>query len=201
MLCGYLKQTCRSIKVKDLIEILKLCKNQDAIIKYADTTNFYIHFDQDGQFINFDKNAQVRQYGNAGAEDTCESCRRYDKKQKCCKCDGTGCLNAESIIDTEKLNETHSRIEDVSIDTESGASTTPILNDKYDLSNFGINGTSINNANETEREIPKRRKVVKQPDVVEEVKKQQSNGISIQDAVDNAIIKTLTKMINGIKGE
>ena len=201
MLCGYLKQTCKSITVKELIEILKLCKNQDAIIKYADTTNFYIHFDQDGQYINFDKNAQIRQYGNAGAEDTCDTCRRYNKSEKCCKCDGKGCLNADSIVYTEKLNETRSSVETVSTATESGASTSGFVNDKYDLSNFGINGTSINNVNGIEKETPKKKEVAKNPDVVEQVKKQQSNGVSIQDAVDNAIIKTLTKMIRGIKGE
>ena len=139
MLCGYLKQTCKSITVSKLIELLKLCKNPEAIIKMNDMTNFYMHFDIDGQFINFNKSPSINQYGECGSNNTCASCIKNDNDKKYCNCDGKDCINASSIVDTEKFDEWSSSETIVQEDTKNQPSTNGFQNDKYNLDNFAIN--------------------------------------------------------------
>lgn len=193
MLCGYLKQTCKSITVKEFIELLSLCKNQDALVKCNDTTGFFIHFDQEGQFVNISKSPYANQYGNNGSNDTCESCNRYDSMSKCCRCNGNNCLNADMIINTRKFNEVRSREDEDSTDTKNTTPTKEIKTNKYDLSNISINGIALDSNNDQQ---------VKTTDKVEEKKEEvpeKKAKMYIQDMVDDAIIKTLNKMINGIK--
>ena len=145
MLCGYLKQTCKSITVQQLINILKTCKDPNAIIKMNDMTNFYIHFDIDGQFINLTKLPCANDYGECGIDNTCSRCNRHDNKQNCCKCDGKDCINASSMVDTEKFNELASKENTAQETTKSQASITQNKNDEYKLDNKYIEST-INSA-------------------------------------------------------
>ena len=185
MYCGHLKQICKSITVQELIDILETCKDKNTIVKVLDTTNFYIHFDKDGQFINISKSAMNNQYGN-GTNSGCEGCNRYDKAEKVCKCDGINCLNASMIVNTEKFNKLHSSIESVSISSKNQASRSDSKNDKYDLDNLSINGINSNN---------------KKEDKKEEVKVNTMDSKEVQLLIDNAIVNTRTKMISGIKGD
>ena len=184
MLCGYLKQVCKSITVKELIEILQLCKNPDAIVQLSEMTNFFIHFDIDGQFVDFSKSPLANKYGESGKENSCSSCDRYDQKEKACKCTGKGCMNAGLVIDTEKLDEMRISREPVQEETKNEAPREQVSDSKYDLSNYSINGMSI--------------------EIVEEPKEEVKHVIptkDIQESVDKAIINTLSRMINGIKGD
>ena len=210
MLCGYLKQVCKSITVKELIEILQTCKNPNAIVQLQETTNFFVHFDQDGQFIDFSKSPQTNKYGEAGANNDCGSCHRYDKKEKQCKCDGNNCINAESIVDTEKLNELRSGVEEAPETREIQVSREEIQKlveetEKkkpiYDANILSINGVPITGSvanhlytGSVENHL--------YTDIAEEpvAKKESIPSSQIQESVDNAIIAALNKMINGIKG-
>ncbi len=192
MLCGYLRQVCKSIKVQDLIDILETCKNKDAVVKCFETTNFFIHFDQDGQFVDFTKNPLGQQYGEGGTDNTCSGCGRYDHVAKVCKCDGTNCLNSESVVDTEKLNEIRSRELDSSIASKNQVPTEEIKNveekkPKITLENYTINGVPM--VEEVGVEDPSRKEEISIP------------AKDIQASIDNAIINTLNKMISGIKGD
>lgn len=212
MLCGYLRQTCRSIKVKDLIEILQLCKNQDAVIKLSGMTNFYIHFDQDGQFIDISKQANGDQYGESGKENTCITCHLHDNNTGKCNCTGEGCINGESMIDTKKYNELASSKEEVQEDTKSEASTESIENKGTDISNYDLSRFSINGAESTQENIKIEEKTiddVSPVEIVHPVLRPNSNKKEIelnledkiQELIDNALVNTLTKMIEGLKGD
>ncbi len=193
MLCGYLRQVCKSIKVQDLIDILETCKNKDAIVKCFETTNFFVHFDQDGQFIDITKNPLATQYGEGGTDNKCLSCGRYDHIEKACKCDGKNCLNSESVVDTEKLDEIRSRELDSSTASKIQAPTKEIKNveekkPKMTLQNYSINGVPIvEDVEIEEKPINKDHQTISTKD--------------IQNSIDNAIINTLNKMISGIKGD
>ena len=196
MLCGYLKQTCKSITVSKLIELLKLCKNPDAIIKMNDMTNFYMHFDIDGQFINFNKSPSINQYGECGSNNTCASCIKNDNDKKCCNCDGKDCINASSIVDTEKYDEWSSSETIVQEDTKNQPSTNGIQNDKYNLDNFAING-----ANDSLNYNPH----VEQKTLEFKCNEKEKDGIILTDKVieqyiDSAITKSLEKIIKSLKG-
>ena len=200
MLCGYLRQVCKSIKVQDLIDILETCKNKDAVVKCFETTNFFIHFDQDGQFVDFTKNPLGQQYGEGGTDNTCAGCGRYDHVEKACKCDGKNCLNSESLVNTEKLNEIRSRELDSSIASKNQAPTeeikkveenytinsTPVEKPKMTLENYSINGVPM--VEEVKIEEPTHKEI-------------SIPAKDIQTSIDNAIINTLNKMISGIKGD
>lgn len=190
MLCGYLKQVCRSITVQQLIDILNTCKNKDAIIKLSEMTNFFIHFDQEGQFIDFSKSPMTNKYGNPGVD--CTGCNRYSKEEKRCMCDGKDCLNADMMVDTDKFDNCRICENSCSKDTKTEAPTIEIKNSKYDLSNYSINGTE-----QVDEGTDNLAKIVP----LKEEKKEQIKSKDIQDVVDKAIINTLTKMINGIQGE
>lgn len=199
MLCGYLKQVCKSITVEELINILQTCKNKNAVVKLSETTNFFVHFDQEGQYIDFSKSPLGNQYGNTLGQ-TCKSCGRFDGKD--CKCDGKGCLNAESIVDTEKLDEARISLEPSHEDSRNQAPTAPIQKenvtitntDKYDISKYAINGSSFETENKIENDTPKRK-------FISEHEAGQLMAKNIQDAVDKAILNTLDRMITGIKGD
>ena len=215
MLCGYLRQTCRSIKVKDLIEILQLCKNQDAVIKLSGMTNFYIHFDQDGQFIDISKQANGDQYGESGKENTCITCHLHDNNTGKCNCTGEGCINGESMIDTKKYNELASRKEEAQEDTKSEAFTESIENKGTNISNYDLSRFSINGAESTqENNIKIEEKTIDNVPPVEivhpvlrpnNIPESNEGWISledkIQELIDNALVNTLTKMIDGLKGD
>ena len=209
MLCGYLRQTCRSIKVKDLIEILQLCKNQDAVIKLSGMTNFYIHFDQDGQFIDISKQANGDQYGESGKENTCITCHLHDNNTGKCNCTGEGCINGESMIDTKKYNELASRKEEVHEDTKSEAPTEQIKNKGTDISNYDLSMFSINGTESIQENIEEKAFNMPPVEIVHPVLRPDNNKKElelnledkIQELIDNALVNTLTKMINGLKGD
>ena len=209
MLCGYLRQTCRSIKVKDLIEILQLCKNQDAVIKLSGMTNFYIHFDQDGQFIDISKQANGDQYGESGKENTCITCHLHDNNTGKCNCTGEGCINGESMIDTKKYNELASRKEEVHEDTKSEAPTEQIKNKGTDISNYDLSMFSINGAESIQENIEEKAFNMPPVEIVHPVLRPDNNKQEIelnvedhiQELIDNALVNTLTKMIDGLKGD
>lgn len=181
MFCGYLRQTCKGITIKELIDILSLCKNKDAKIKLYGVDSFYIHFDQDCQFINFDKSSLKQNYGN------CQNCHRYNKDTNFCKCDGKDCLNANNMIDTEKYNNIHFRDDKSSTDSKNQVSREDILEakrkfhdliNKNDNVNLQVNGIDIKNKEEPKTEF---------------------KVDNIQNYIDDAVVATLNKMINGIK--
>lgn len=181
MYCGYLKQVCTGITVQQLIDILSLCKNKDAIVKLYDTENFHIHFDQNGQYINFDKTSLKKCYGN------CERCGRYNKTEDKCGCDGKDCLNANMMIDTEKYNSLHSSKSISSKTSINHSSRNDIseakrkfhdLVNKNDSTNLQVNGIDIKNKEEPKTEF---------------------KVDNIQNYIDDAVVATLNKMINGIK--
>ena len=182
MYCGYLRQTCRGITVQELIDILSLCRDKkNTKIKLYGVDSFYIHFDQDCQYINFDKSSLKQSYGN------CEKCGRYDKDTNSCKCDGKDCLNAYSMIDIEKYNKIHFGDSESSTDSKNQASSEDIsetkrkfhdLINKNDSVNLQVNGIDTKNKEETKTEF---------------------KIDNIQNYIDDAVIATLNKMINGIK--
>lgn len=200
MLCGYMKQTCKSITVAELIKMLQLCKNQNAIVKLSETTNFFIHFDQEGQYIDFTKSPCTQQYGSSTGQ-TCLSCPRYNKIEKCCNCDGKGCLNAETIVNTEKYDELRISSEPSPEDSRNQAPTASIQKenvtisntDKYDISKYAINGSGFEAKTQTENDTPRR--------YITEYEAGRLMAKNIQDTVDKAILNTLDRMISGIKGD
>lgn len=175
MLCGHLKQSCKSITVGDLINILQSCKNKDALVKFSNTTNFYIHFDMDGQFVDFSKQARGSDYGENGVDNKCEGCHSYSKEEKTCKCNGNDCLNVDSIVDTKIWKHCSSCKQCSSKDSKNVASTTEL----------------------------KIGDVVKTIPPVLTIDKRKETEISfedyIQELIDKALINTLTRMIDSIK--
>ena len=221
MLCGYLKQTCKSISVEELINLLQLCKNKKASIKVNGMSSFYIHFDQDGQFIDLTKQSLSDQYGENGADNTCNSCRLCDKASGACRCNGEGCLNAESMIETEKYNNPPSVKSTTSTDTKSEEATV-VLETKvasteanrngrsYDLSMFTINGNGSEGTPEVvvedvgDKRVEELIKESETTSPVLEVPKQKPieeplDSNVIKKVINDAIADTLTKMINSIK--
>ena len=220
MLCGYLKQTCRSITVKELIDILNTCKDKNAVIKLSGMTNFFIHFDKDGKYIDISKSPCANEYG-MNKDKKCDKCSRYNVEEKCCGCDGSDCINASLMVDTEKFNEACSRVGTTPTDTESREviEHTEVIEDKkadevitnasvvedveehqipekYNLDRIGINGVTSPVNIETLKDLPANTRVLIIPP-----EEKNMNQDEIQDAVDAALLNTLKKMINGIKGE
>ena len=188
MFCGYLKQTCKSITVEDLIKLLQKCKNQQAIIKLNDMTNFYIHFDIDGQFIDFNKQARGKEYGESGTDNKCIYCRQYSKEENCCKCTGEGCLNSESIVDTKTFNGCSSCNSPCSEDTKSG-----------------IPGVKIEVTEGNEDDFKLKDIIKIEPPVfkLDNIPESKEGWISLEDMIkemiDKALVKTLNRMIDSIK--
>ena len=200
MYCGYLRQVCKSIKVQDLIDILETCKNKDAVVKCFETTNFFIHFDQDGQFIDITKNPLAQHYGEGGTDNNCTSCGRYDHVEKVCKCDGNNCLNSESVVDTKKLNEIRSRELDSSIASRNQVPREEIkkVKENYTINNIPVEKPKMTLQNYSINGVP----MVEEVEIEEPTHKEISiPAKDIQDSIDNAIINTLNKMISGIKGD
>lgn len=212
MLCGYLKQTCKSITVQQLIDILNTCKNKNsAVVKLSEMTNFFIHFDKDGQFVDFSKSPMTKNYGE-NPEKGCQTCNRYDHVINQCKCDGKNCLNAECIInDLNILNKIKANLIDGNEVTKAEEQPNVISSEqpaksesdsyiaKYDLSKYTING--IGNTNDKLKETTTPSSTVLKQKNEEEQQKPTTKipSDTIQNAVDDAIIKALNKMINGIK--
>ena len=196
MLCSYLRQQCRSITIGQLIDILQLCNNKDAVVQLSEMTSFYIHFDQDGKFIDFSKSPLGNQYGNA-KENLCLSCASFDKDNNICKFNSRTCINPESIIDTEKYDKLRSTEIPVQEPTKTEPSRTVTQNTKYDISNLSINGITTG-ATPVHEEEPKVTETV-QPVIKQD--KESTPTKDIQSIVDKAIINTLTRMIGGITGD
>lgn len=227
MYCGYLKQTCKSITVKDLIEILKLCKNPDASIQLLGTTNFFVHFDKEGSYINFTKSPETSSYGSTTGGN-CTSCTKFNKSTNSCNCDGKNCLNSDMIIDTNKYQNMQISSNNLSTDTKTQAPTKEVRieeskNDdnitlappqynnsgKYDLSNFGINGTlnDITISNKSESKVATPESTIEIPVKVcytdEKENESKSNNTSFENTlqimIEKSIDKAINKMLKGLK--
>ena len=202
--------------IAELIKILQACKNQNAIVRLSDTTNFYLHFDMDGTFIDFSKQARGNDYGENGLENKCENCNMFSKEEKCCKCAGKDCLNVDAVIDTKKLNESPCSNCNGCTDSSSGIATIEIKNEdgtssKYDLSQFGINGINESSAEDRTLENKSIEKLIQSkveivppvlhinPDEKSEPLTLETLNDHIQKLIDQALINTLTRMIDSIK--
>lgn len=93
MLCGHMKTECTDLTLGELKAILDKCRNDNAIIKYSDTNHFFIHFDQDGEFINFSKIPADKNYGDRGADNKCCNCEAFNKNTHVCECNPEDCMN------------------------------------------------------------------------------------------------------------
>lgn len=202
MLCGYLKQVCKSITVGELIDILNTCHDKSAVVKMSGMTNFFVHFDQDGKYIDISKSPCANEYG-MNKEKHCDKCSRYNTEEKACGCDGKDCMNASMLVDTEKFDELRSRPKETQEVTEtreviehSEVIDKPVP-EKYNLENMSINGVAQQPINITElKDLPANARVLVIPP-----EEQHMDEEEIQAAVDTALLNALKKMINGIKGD
>ena len=206
MLCGYLKHTCRSITIEELINILQLCKNKKAIVKMSNMTNFYIHFDQDGQYIDITKSANANQYSTE-----CNTCTRHDKTNNVCKCTGEDCLNASLMVDTAKLNQLRSDKKNEEVEEDRSHIVNKEM-EMYEAKKKVQEEFNKNSAIKIELATPEQDLIYVKPNndtikveakpVPLEIKQEKEVSLNegLESIINNAISKALEKMINSLKG-
>lgn len=125
MFCGKRKLYLKNISIKKLIEILKPYENLQVRVSGQDS--FYIHFDQDVDYIDLNQLDVFRLYGKEG--ESCKKCPAYDQTVGC-SCSGINCMTDHLYNDITN-NKSSSEEEKVIIDD--GMEEETEVNDKSDL--------------------------------------------------------------------
>ncbi len=129
MYCGFLRTECNSISIGELIKILEPYKNTNTNIKIQNSDHFYIHFDQDGDFININNLSLDRSYRNSTR---CKNCEVFNKDiEKCC-CDGKHCVTVD-LFKGPNNNEQSSEQKSVEVkDTKEDINVKSDSDDEFD---------------------------------------------------------------------